>query len=270
MDFDRYEVLFSLPPEVYTLLLALSLLRPLGILYGFTIFSWGISHGLMLRLTAIFPLSLFFVSHEVDEVVLLASSTSVSSSVGILAVEFFLGFALGALSSSGFHALKYAGAITDSYRGENNAGIQDPSGGELNTFSLIYFSMGAYLFCTNGGFLLLVDSLAETYVVWPIGSQDIRFSRTAWQISSTMVTRSLTLAMVIAAPLLIVLLVVDFSLAIASKIGQRLHVYEYSFVLKNLSSLLALPFMVLVISRVSLENLNYLYTSVIGIERFLK
>ena len=58
-------------------------------------------------------------------------------------------------------------------------------------------------------------------------------------------------ALLIAAPLLILLIAVDFIVIIASRTAQRFKLYDNEFALKNLVSILALPLMVLYVARIA-------------------
>ncbi len=264
------DALLEFQLENYVAFLLLFLFRPLGLTYGFTLFSWGFGSGIMLRLAISFSLGLMVFWYNSLDFIEVVRTASVREFTIILMIDFAIGFGSGALASAPFHALKYAGAITDSYRGENNSGIQDPSGGELTTYSVLYFITGAVIFCQVGGFYIIVDNLLSTYVLWPIGSQSVGFSADAWLLAAEFLQRSLMFAIAVAAPLLIIFMSIDFALAVAAKLAPRFGFYENSFLLKNLAAIVSLPMIALYLLRISDSNMSYTYDVISNLRIFLR
>lgn len=270
MGLEEFQALLSVRPESFVLFLVLMIFRPLGVTYGFTLFTWGMGSNLMMRIALAFSFGMLVFWNNSDTFIAIADSKTIREIVFILVIEFALGFGIGAMASAPFHALKYAGAITDTYRGENNSGIEDPSGGTLSTFSVLYFITGAVVFCQSGGFYILVKNLYTTYVIWPIGTPTLAFDSEGWKLGAELIQRSLLFSIAIAAPLLIIFLMIDFILAIAAKLAPRFNFYENSFLFKNVAAVAALPVLAFYLIRISHSNMGYAYDAVITLEAFLK
>lgn len=270
MDMSTLEALATFRPEAVVMFLILLIFRPLGLLFGFTVFSWGIGAGLMTRIAIALPLGIFAFANDSFDVEVVVRTATLQRALIVLVIEFAIGFGLGAMMSSSFHAFKYAGALTDTYRGENNTGIQDPSGGEIHTFSVLYFLLGSYVFCVSGGFTIMVENLFLTYKIWPVGSEVIDFDSDAWRLGGQLVQRSLILAFVIAAPLLLLMLSIDFVLAVAARIAPKMHMYENSFLLKNFAAVALLPVMMMLMLEISDNELGYAYEAVSNMSRFIE
>ncbi|MEP3299203.1 MAG: flagellar biosynthetic protein FliR [Pseudoruegeria sp.] len=270
MALEDIQSLIGLTPETYILFLLLAIFRPLGLLYGFTLFSWGFGQGLMMRIGVSFAFGILVFWNSADVFISIAETTTIQKTVLILAIEYAIGFGLGTMASIPFHALKYAGAITDTYRGENNSGITDPSGGTLSSFSVLYFIAGAVVFTQAGGFYVMIDNLYTTYTMWPIGTAGIEFNEDAWRLGPQILQRSLLSSIAIAAPLLIIFLAIDFALAVAAKLAPRFNLYDNSFIGKNIAAVLSLPIIAFYLIRISTENMGYAYDAVFGLESFLK
>lgn len=270
MSLEDIQALIEVRPETFILFLLLAIFRPLGLVYGFTLFSWGLGHGLMIRIGISFAFGLLVFWNSTDVFMAIAETATIQNTVITLSIEFAIGFGLGAMASSPFHALKYAGAITDTYRGENNSGITDPSGGTLSTYSVLYFIAGAVVFTQAGGFYVMIKNLYTTYVIWPIGNGDLEFDSEAWSLAAQLLQRSLLASIAIAAPLLIIFISIDFALGVASKLAPRFNLYENSFIAKNTAAVLALPVIAMYLVRISESNLGFAYDAVLNLETYLK
>jgi len=270
MGLEEFQALLAVRPESFVLFLVLMLFRPLGMTYGFTLFVWGMWSNLMMRIALAFSFGMLVFWNNTETFITIADSQTIREIVFILVIEFALGFGIGAMASAPFHALKYAGAITDTYRGENNSGLEDPSGGTLSTFSVLYFVTGAVVFCQSGGFYILVKNLYSTYIIWPIGLQSLAFNSEGWRLGAELIQRSLLFSIAIAAPLLIIFLMIDFILAVSAKLAPRFNLYENSFLFKNIAAILTLPVLAFYLIRISQTNMGYAYDAVISLEAFLK
>ena len=89
--------------------------------------------------------------------------------------------------------------------------------------------------------------LYDSYKIWPLLSVFPVLQPGAADVALEALGFTLWLAIQTALPLLVILVFVDFSLAIAGRIGRRFRFYEMSFLLKNLTALLLLPMMTYII-----------------------
>jgi type III secretion protein T len=270
MTLEDVQALIEIQPETLVLFLLLTIFRPLGLLYGFTLFAWGFGPGLMMRIGISFAFGLVVFWNSSDTFVQIAETATIQNTLITLTIEFGIGFGLGAMTSSPFHALKYAGAITDTYRGENNSSLTDPSGGTLSTFSVLYFVAGAVIFTQAGGFYIIIKNLYTTYLIWPVGNREMAFGDDAWFLATQLLQRSILASIAIAAPLLIIFMSIDFALGVAAKLAPRFNLYENAFMAKNMAAVLTLPVIAMFLIRVSQSNLGFAYDAVFSLETYLK
>jgi type III secretion protein T len=222
-------------------ILILVTLRPFGLLFGFMAFSWAMRSAQTLRLSIAIALALPTLVSNIDEVEALIVAPDILRLLPLGLKEFGIGYALGFLASLPFFALQYAGAITDTFRGENDTGIRDPMGGSLHTFSLLYLIVGFFAFFSFGGLEQLVQNLYATYRIWPVGFIMPALTSSAALQAADLLMHTLVMAIQTALPLLGMLVVVEFSVGIAARLGRRFNFYDLSFPIKNLVTVLTLP-----------------------------
>jgi type III secretion protein T len=241
--------------KVYPILILVTL-RPFGLMFAFIAFSWAMRGAQMLKLSIAIALALPTLVANIDAVEAMIVAPDVLRLLPISLKEFAVGYALGFLASLPFFALQYAGAITDTFRGENDTGIRDPMGGSLHTFSLIYLIVGFFAFFSFGGLEQLVRNLYATYGIWPIGYVFPTLTATAGMIAVDLLVQTLTMAVQTALPLLGMLLVIEFSVSIAARLGKRFNFYDMSFPIKNLAVVLTLPLTIWLIWALSDDRID--------------
>jgi len=155
------------------------------------------------------------------------------------AKEALLGCMLGMLMAIPFWTLRGMGTLVDNQRGANAAQQTNPSLeadasilGELAERLLISFLIHA------GLFKLIFDVLADSYAVWP--PLDVLPTWTPASRDAILAAFSRLLADTIlyAGPVLLVLLALEYALAIASSAIQGLEVYQTAMPIKTLLALL--------------------------------
>ena len=259
MEQVNLELLALMRPENYVLFLILLIFRPMGMLYGFTLFSWGLGAGFMMRVVIAAAFGLVPFWNDAEKFIMFAISADLQTMIITLMIEFSIGFLVGALASSPFHAMKYAGAIIDTFRGENNSSIEDPSGGTLTTLGLLYFICAAILFTQAGGFYVLTENLYTSYTIWPVGGNTATLTESAWLQATIMLSRAVVAGIAIAAPLLIILYSIEFLFGVATKLAPRFGLYENAFLAKNLATVIALVLFSGYILRISDEAVGFAY-----------
>lgn len=231
--------------EALVLLLSLIIARPLGLLFGFSLISWGIGQSTMLRMGFAAALGMpLAISTRTAIEPLLAGSGPFDLALLVLK-EFVIGYGLGFLASLPFLAYQYAGEVIDNYRGESAAGHVDPMGGSLGTWGVFFPVICMLIFTMSGGLQHLIRQLYESYILWPVISALPDLSAISVGIVLDQVQGILRFALILAAPVLFVLMAVDLALAIASRIAQRFQIMSIEFSLKNLVAVLLLPAMVM-------------------------
>ena len=255
MPIDATLRLLDLPFESLFATFVFCMLRMLGLTYSFVAFGFAIGSSTMMRINFAFVLSLpVMVAHAVP-VTDMALATGTLELVLLAAKEFAMGFGLGLLASSPFRALQHAGGIIDSFRGEADSGIQGPDHNPLQTMSMFYLVIAFSMFFGFGGLWKLVETLYATYDIWPITERVPLLYEGAASIALDALDQALQLALIIAAPIMILLATVEVILMGAVKLGKRFHLYELSFLIKNLLTILTLPLMSIMLIRVAEDKL---------------
>jgi len=236
--------LLGLKTEGMLLFIALTLARPVALIFGFVLFPWGMGHSFILRAGIGFAVGLPVTIIARAEISDLAANAPAMTLALILTKEFALGLGMGIIASLPLLALQYAGAITDAYRGDSGSGHPDPTGGQITAWSNFFLLIGMLIFVAADGFNQLVEVLYQSYSAWPLSQMLPAPGIAAVGALMDLLRFTLRSAIVVAGPLLFVLMAVDFCLAIASRMVQRFQIMSLEFSMKNLIAALMLPLMV--------------------------
>jgi type III secretion protein T len=154
--------------------------------------------------------------------------------------ETLLGALVGLLLATPYWAFRSAFTLVDNQRGANAAQIANPSLqadssvlGELSERALTVLLVQA------GVFGLLFDAIANSYALWPVLSPmpeiftqvggSSAFSHALLSFAGT--------ALLYSAPVLVMLLLIEFGFAISSTAAQGILVYETAMPVKSLAAL---------------------------------
>jgi type III secretion protein T len=233
------------------LFLFFATLRPLGLLFGFSAFAWGMGGGLVLRTGIGIALGLPMALGALDEVISVIDRNSLPEMIILLPKEMIIGFALGIFASLPFFALKYAGEIADNFRGESNSGLTDPSDSSITSLGLVFLLIGFFIFFGSGGLWQLVGMLYQSYGIWPLSEPLPALSAGSALKMVGLVTSSLLNAGIIVAPLMILMLAIEFIIIIAARIAKRFDLSSNEFALKNLAVILVMPVVVIYVAQVT-------------------
>ncbi|MGB3723666.1 MAG: type III secretion system export apparatus subunit SctT [Pacificimonas sp.] len=172
--------------------------------------------------------------------------------------EAMVGVAIGLFFSAVLWAFEAAGQIIDTKVGLGMASIVDPLSGHQSSPSGQFLArLANFLFMAAGGFMLLVGTLMESYAIWPIGQLMPDFNILTVTLFEGELQRLMTIALLISAPVLSVLLAVDLSLGLVNRYAQQLNVFSLSMALKGMMSTLILVLMLGVIVQVLMQNIAY-------------
>ncbi len=151
----------------------------------------------------------------------------------LLLKEVFIGVVIGFLFSGVFWALGMAGNLIDTRVGTNIASIIDPiSGHETSLTGTFLTRLGAWLFMASGAFLIFIDVLLGSFVLWPVASFVPELPSVGILVMADYFGLFMTLALMIAAPALIVLTLVDVGFGLINRLAPQLNVFVLSLPLK--------------------------------------
>lgn len=153
--------------------------------------------------------------------------------VPLVIKESIIGLMIAYTFSIIFWALQGAGEVIDAKIGSTTAQIADPVLGYRTTLTATFFSrLAAYLFVALGGLSVFLGILLQSYAIWPVHaplpalewSSDIIFVRRFSDLFAMM--------LILAAPVLVVLSLVEFGFGLVNRFAERLNVFSISTAVK--------------------------------------
>lgn len=152
--------------------------------------------------------------------------------------EVFIGCALGFLLSISFWGLSGAFTLLDNQRGANAAQQSNPSlsadasiFGDLSERAFIIFLIHI------GTFNMFVNVIADSYQLWPLLSITPNFDELARHELMNAIGLLMHDTIIYCGPILLILLLIEFAMAINSTAVQGVDVYQTAMPIKSLSSI---------------------------------
>lgn len=159
------------------------------------------------------------------------------------AKEFTIGFIAGYLVSMIFWVVQAAGGLMDNQRGAAIAASIDPLQGEEasllgNLFSQAFLT---YLF-TAGAFLPVLGILYRSFVLWPATKAVPVMSDAFPAMMLGMFDNAMRLAFVLAAPIVAIMFIAEFALALVSRFSPQIQVFVLAMPIKSILAIIVLIF----------------------------
>ena len=153
--------------------------------------------------------------------------------VAIILKELFLGISLGFCFGIVFWAIGAAGAVMDSQVGMGMASIFDPiQGHQISPHGQFLSQLAAWLFMASGAFLIFLDLLLTSYVVWPVLSYTPVLDGGGVHVFVGHFDYLMTTLLVMAAPAMVLLLVVDLTFGLVNRYAPQLNVFALTLPIK--------------------------------------
>ncbi len=160
----------------------------------------------------------------------------------LVAKEAIIGVLLGLLFGVPFWAVEAAGEIVDMQRGVNGAYLLDPNAsGQASPIGTLFVMVLLALFFAGNGLGLLAEALYRSYALWPVTAVLPPFTGETPALLLGLLDRVVRLALLLAAPLVIVMLLGDITLAVIGRMAPQLNVFDLSLSVKTAALLLVLP-----------------------------
>jgi type III secretion protein T len=179
----------------------------------------------------------FFVSLAILIYPLAAAAPPVAAATGtwplIILKELFIGVFIGFLFGAPFWAISAAGNLIDTKIGSNTAMLLDPiQGHETSLTGQLLSQLAAWLFLASGAFTLFLDLLMRSYTLWPVGHMLPPLTVLGQNLAIDQFGSLLTVALMLAAPALVVLSLIDLCLGLINRYAQQLNVFSFSLAIK--------------------------------------
>jgi type III secretion protein T len=157
--------------------------------------------------------------------------------ITLFAKEAFIGGALGLLFSGAMWAFESAGQVIDNKVGATQAQVQDPlSGHQTSLNGALFGRLASWVFMAGGGFMVMVGALMESYARWPVRAPLPTLGMAGVQLFETQFGRIMALTLLVAAPALVLLYLVDGVLGLVNRFAQQLNVFSLSMSLKAVAA----------------------------------
>jgi len=169
----------------------------------------------------------------------LPTELPVSSTIFILmfVTELTIGMILGFVANMLIVAIEFAGNIMDTQAGLSVASMLDPATGR-NTplLSTLLNWVALMIFISVDGHHIVLSTLVKSYQLLPIG-QSVNLSRTSYEIV-LMGLEIFKIGTILAAPIILVIFMLDFGFGLLNKIAEQINVFQLSFQVKPTVALL--------------------------------
>ncbi len=212
--------------------LALAMARAMGMVMVMPIFTQtGITGILRTGVVIAIALSLLpFVMHELET----AGRPGTPLLFAVMLKEGFVGFLLGLAFSIPFWGVQSAGDLVDFQRGLTGATIADPSqSSEASVTGLFLLLTMIALFFIVGGMMIVIETLYQTYAIWPLFDFTPRLSIDNAAAIFILLDDIMRLAFVIAGPVMIAMFLGDAVLAAITRFAPQLNVFVLSMAIKS-------------------------------------
>lgn len=156
----------------------------------------------------------------------------------IFAKEAVLGVCLGALLATPFWVIAAVGELFDSSRGALSGQQLNPElGMDSSVTDDLLRKLAIFLWMEMGGMVWLIGILCNSYRIWKIEDWWPRIGEQAWQTYMTYIQEAFTTLALFAAPLLIVLILVETIIAVMSVHTPRMQAYFLAMPAKSIVGL---------------------------------
>lgn len=219
--------------------LALCMMRPLGMMLLLPLFKGGAMGSALIRNSLILMFALPAVPAMGDMQPILQQA-DIGLYVSIFSKEIMVGALLGFCAAIPFWAIDMAGFVIDTMRGASMSTVLNPLMGlQSSIYGMLFTQVLTVLFLVSGGVNLLLTALYQSYQQLPPGfmvnlTPALRvFIAHEWQL---MCQLCLSFAM----PAMVIMILVDVALGLVNRSAQQLNVFFLSMPIKSALVLLLL------------------------------
>jgi type III secretion protein T len=138
-------------------------------------------------------------------------------------------------------AMTAAGEIIDTKVGATVAQVTDPLSGQQTTLTgLLFGRFAQVIFVTMGGLTLLVGTVMQSYVIWPMGPSPLRLDPSSVVYYEGEFGRLMTHALLFAVPVLTMLYLIDLGMGFLNRFAQQFNVSALSMPIKSVAATLVI------------------------------
>ncbi|MEN1941231.1 type III secretion system export apparatus subunit SctT [Luteimonas sp. MJ246] len=151
----------------------------------------------------------------------------------IVLKEVFIGVSIGFCFGIVFWAVAAVGSVIDTQVGMSMAQVFDPIQGHQVTLHGEFLSqLATWLFMASGAFLVFLDLLMGSYVLWPVTSHFPDLPAAGMNLFVGQFNFMMTTVLVLAAPVMVILLIIDLSFGLVNRYAPQLNVFALTLPIK--------------------------------------
>ncbi|WP_404334986.1 type III secretion system export apparatus subunit SctT [Sphingomonas sp. MMS12-HWE2-04] len=174
----------------------------------------------------------------------------------VLLKEAVVGLVIGFFFGTVMWAMEAAGEIIDAKIGATIGQLIEPLGGNSTSLNgALLARLAGVIFASAGGIMLLVGTVMESYAVWPMAADWPRLDMHELQLFEGEFGRMMMLAMMFAAPVLVLLYVIDAGLGLLNRFAQQLNVFSLSLSIKSWAATLLMVVLIPVLAQAVIADL---------------
>ena len=157
--------------------------------------------------------------------------------VSMYAKEAFIGGALGFFFGGILWAFEAAGQLIDTKVGTTQGMVQDPlSGSQVTLTGALFGRLASWIFMAGGGFMVMIGTLYESFALWPVRAPAPSLVADGFRLFESEFGRIMLLTLLIAAPALVLLYLIEGVLGLINRFAQQLNVFSLSQSLKAVAA----------------------------------
>ena len=148
--------------------------------------------------------------------------------------EALIGFLLGFFAAMPFWIAENVGNFIDNQRGATMGEVYSPlNGSQVSTTGLFFTQIVSTVFFAGGAVLVFLGAVFSSYSVWPVFADSISFTREAPVEALGAMDGLVRSAVVISAPVIIVMFLATLGLGLVNRTAPQLNVFFLSMPVKS-------------------------------------
>src|SRR5262249_40148535 len=111
------------------------------------------------------------------------------------------------------------------------------SGQSTTLNGALFGRLASFVFMASGGFMIMVGTLLESYTIWPVRSSFPSLAQGGMRLVGMEFGRIMGLTLLVAAPALVLMYVIEGVLGLINRFAQQLNVFSLSQSLKSVAAI---------------------------------
>lgn len=155
--------------------------------------------------------------------------------------EAFVGFVLGLLAALPFWIFEAVGFLVDNQRGASISATLNPiTGNDSSPLGILFNQAFIVFFLISGGMGLLLGTLYDSFAIWPPLEWTPQLDARHVPLLLARLDDLVRMAVLLAAPALVVMFLAEFGLALISRFAPQLQVFFMAMPIKSALAMLVL------------------------------